>query len=237
MLHPNAKQRLLRVCPTEFDVGWRHPATGEYLEESVEIDRRFQSQDDPLDYPTVVIEIQQEGIPRWAHGDEMGEEIWKVAHPDDDTVAYDKYTGIPLHAIVNVITAVKSGVKVEPGNPGLGTIPKSVVADSIAYEVFYQYFHNSDHLNEQGTTADGEYVDYEWPMNIENESGEGVTNMNDMTDEQAIQRRVMQMRVNYRFWNEEEVPATDKAGISLGLDKDYDGEADEWLIDSEIFDL
>ena len=228
MLHPNAKQRLKRVVPETFDVGWRHPATDEYIEAEIEPEVRFKEEDFPISYPVVALELIEQGIPRQAFGDEVGEDRYKVPDPSDPEKAYDLYVGSPLYAILSVVVAVDSSHK---------GIPKNVVADSLAHEVYFQFRHNSDHLNTQGTTADGEYVNYEWPMQIAQESGEGIVNMNDMTDEMAIHRRVMEFRVNYRFWEQREVPATDKAEISLGLDLNYDGEADEWLFEDEEFEL
>lgn len=231
MLHPNAKNRLMRVCPTEIEVQWIHPVTGEDTSTTVEPDIRWKTQDQPISYPVISMELSPEGVPQHAFGDREGDDTIIHPKPNEDEVAYDLYIGTPMYAELHITVAVATS------HAGM---PDHMVADAIANEVFYEYEYNSEHLHRQGTTQEGEPVDYEWPMAVSKPDDVGIRNLNRVIDGQNVQRRALQFEVEYRWWRHEEVPATDALDIEFELidpaertiaeyDKYIDLHDDEWL--------
>lgn len=230
MLHPNAKNRLLSVAPTTIEASWIHPNRGE-VTTTVEPDVRWKSQDRPIEYPVIAMELSPESAPQEAFGDRTTDTEIKVARPDDDTIAYERYIGTPMYAHLHITVGVDTSKE---------GIPAHMLADIIANEVFYEYEYNSDHLHEQGTTEAGEPIDYEWPMRVHMQEDVGVMNMNRMVDKQTVQRRLLEFYVEYHWWRYEEVPATkameiefelvDPAEVQIAQYEQYiDLQDDEWL--------
>lgn len=199
MLHPNAKNRLLRVAPTQVEVSWIHPIRETKQVTTVEPDVRWKRQDQPIDYPVIAMELSPENIPKHAFGDREGADTIKHPVDNDDTVAYDLYIGTPMRAELHITVGVDSS---KDG------VPAHMIADAIANEVFFEYEYNSDHLHRQGTTDAGEPVDYEWPMSVSMPDDVGITNFNRIVDGQEVQRRQLTFEVEYRWWRHEEVPST-----------------------------
>ena len=225
MLHPNAKNRLLRVAPTSVDVDWIHPITGEQEGTNVDVDVRWRRQDEPIQYPVISMELSPEGVPQHAFGDREGDDIYKRPRPEVDEIAYEQYIGTPMRAELHITVAVERSH---------GGIPAHMVADRIANEVFFEYEYNSDNLHQQGTTEEGEPIDYEWPMAVYKPDDVGIRNLNRIIDGQSVQRRALQFNVDYRWWRFDEVPATDK----LEIDFEIIDQADRHLTEYEkVIDL
>lgn len=228
MLHPNAKQRLRRVIYDDpetdqgYPIGWRSPRTGNYLETTIYPDIRWKDDDIPLDYPLIAMELSPEAVPRRGFLGQEGDDTYYEDKPDDPEIAHIKYSAKPLYARLRMTVAVDKAMQVDGE-----MIPKHVVADMIAQEAYYRFQFDSDHLNTQGTTADGEFVPYEWPMAVYQERDHGVTNMNRYIDEQQIQRRNLQFRVDYSYYRAEEIEATDQIVYEIGIDHNFDMEIKE----------
>lgn len=227
MLHSNNRERLIRHCPESVDMEWRNPITGNYVTSTIDVNPYWMERELEPQYPAVAFQLVQEGVPRGSFGGEMGDDTYKEDVPNDDSIAYIKLSGKPVYAELNITVAVKQSH---------GGIPEDVVADKIAEEVYYQYRHNSGHFEEHGVNADGTLADYEWPMAVTQRGGDGITTNNGMIDEQAVQRRQMIFRIDYRYWREEEIEAVDKVEYQLETDVDGDGDTDHTTV-TRVVDL
>lgn len=220
MLHQNAKQRLMRLIPDTFDIEWFDPLREKTITETVNLDRsrqiRWNREGTAIEYPCVYIGTSSEGRPRGDIGHMFEDGVYRE-DVSDDSIAYREYTAAPQRSTVAVTVAVKQGTE---------RIPKHVVCDQIAIECWHEFKFGSDHLEEQGVDPSGEELDYAWPMGLR-PGGAGMQDLSRTIDEQSIERRQFEFRVEYAYFNEEEVPATNAIEYRLGIDMDHDGEVTE----------
>lgn len=219
MLHENAKQRLWRVVPESYDIEWYHPLRDQYVSDTVALDPgrqiRWARQGSAIEYPVVYLDVTQEGEPRGDMDHYFEGGIYKEPHPSDE-VAYTRYIAEPMYATLTVTVAVKQGTDV---------VPKNVLADEIARQVWHEFRFETQHLDSMGTDPNGELLDYAWPMAI-NRTGTGIEDVSRMLDEQPIERRQFQLRIDYAYFDEENIPSTKALEVTFGLDIDYDDEVE-----------
>jgi hypothetical protein len=218
-LNVNSKERIRREIENALEdatVGWRNPITDEYVEREVDVDVRMKDQPDSKRYPQVTMEFSPDGVPQDRidlAGPESENEV-KIPMPHDDEIAYQRFIGAPMYSVLNVtVTADQS---LEP-------IPQHVVADNLAHDLYTHLAFNTRHLYEYGTTASGEVVPYEWPLEIFTRQGDGIINSPGMVDEKPVAQRNFQLRVEYFFWRDEMVPQLRAAEVRLYLDSNGDG--------------
>lgn len=219
MLHENAKQRLWRMVPKEYDLEWFDPIRDTIVSKTLTLDParqiRWARQGSAIEYPCVYLNITPQGEPRGDMDHMFGDGIVKVDHPDPE-VAYTKYSIAPLYATFTVTVAVDSDYE---------GIPERVVADEIATDVWHEYRFEAEHLEEMGVDPDGNILDYAWPMGL-HPLGTGMDDTSRMLDEQPIERRQFSFRVDYAYFNQEDIPATKALEWTFGIDNDWDGEAE-----------
>lgn len=221
MLHENAKQRLARVVPEQYDLQWFDPLRQETVTDTVTLDpatqiRWARSEKEPT-YPCVFLNFSPQGTPRGDIGHMFEDGIYKEDHADP-TIAYTKYTAAPQRSRLTVTVSVKQGTEM---------IPKRVVADTIAIQCWHAFRFNSDHLDEPGVDPSGAPLDYAWPMGVE-PAGDGMDDTSRAIDELDLERRQFAFLIDYAYFHEEEVDAVDSIIWRLGVDRDFDGEADDW---------
>lgn len=233
MLHENAKQRLRRVIPTEYDLTWFDPLLEENVETSVELGHRqirWDRDDSPTVYPCVILGFDPGSVPRGDIGHIFKDGVYKFPHPTDETVAYTRYSAKPMTGTLNVTVAAHQDEEVPDG----GIIPQRAVADSIAMQVFQVLQFETRHLHEQGVEPDGVDMEYAWPLTVRGLTTDGMADTSTMIDEKAVQRRHMQFRVDYAYFHEEEVPAVAAIEYGLGIDVNRDGEFTDQYENEEI---
>lgn len=224
MLHQNAKQRLRRLVPDTYTIEWFDPLREATVSETVSLDPdrqiRWAKEGTPPKYPCIFLETAPQGKPRGDIGHMFEDGVYKEDVPSDDTVAYRKFTAAPQRSTLRVTVSVKQGTQ---------TIPKHVVAEQLAIDCWHEFRFNSDHLDEQGVKPDGTELDYAWPMGLR-PTGAGMSDVSRSVDEQHLERRAFEFNVEYAYFDEEEVPATDQIEWRLGIDMDHSGEFedDEW---------
>lgn len=231
MLHENARQRLFRMVPETYDLEWYDPTRDAVVAKSVQLgprQRRWADEDSPAKYPTVALQLNNVGERRGAFDELFEDDILKqeVADPE---VAYTKYIAAPLRADLTVTIAAKKDE---------GPIPKKVVADSIAMDVWHEFNYENGHLESQGVDGDGEPIPYAWPMRVRDTNSAAIVDTSRVLDEQAVQRRQFQFVIDYFYWSEEEVPATARIEWDLHVDLDRDGAFDSeygpFVIETEV---
>lgn len=219
MLHQNAKQRLWSLVPETYEIEWFDPRVDSRVSDTITLDPsrqiRWARQGSAIEYPCVYLNITPEGEPRGDMDHFFEDGIYKEPHPDD-TVAYTKFIAVPMYATLTVTVAVRESTS---------TIPKNVIADEIARQVWHEFRFESGHLDQMGVTPDGETLEYAWPMSL-NDTSDGVIDTSGIVDEQPIERRQFDMRIDYAYFNEEEIPSLAAAEVVFGLDIDYDGESE-----------
>lgn len=221
MLHENAKQRLWRMVPRDYTIEWLDPLRNEVVADTISLDPatqiRWARQGSAPRDPTVYLNIQPQGTPRGDFGHMFEDGIYRDEHPDP-TVAYTEYTAAPQRARLIVTVSTTKGTK---------EIPKRVVADSIAIDCWHAFRFESDHLSDQGTTPEGVELENAIPLGVV-PAGGGMEDTSRMIDEQATERRQFEFRLDYVYFDAKEVPATDSIIWRFGVDKNYDGEVEEW---------
>lgn len=233
MLHENAKQRIKDLIPREYDIQWLDPLTEESTETTVDLDHRqvsWANDDSPTPYPAVILNFDPGSTPRGDIGHVFSDGTYKVPRPDDESIAYEQYSAKPMSGTLNVVVATNTD---EQGSGG-SLIPKRVIADSIAMQIFQTLEFESDHLTDPGVDPDGEPLAYSWPVHIRGIGTDGMADTSRMLDEQSIQRRHMQWRIDYAYFHEETVPATAAIEYTLGMDHNRDGEFEDIYTDERI---
>ena len=222
MLHENAKQRLWRMVPREYDLSWYDHLADDFVEETITLSRasqiRWARQGSSTNYPCIYLKITPMGTPRGDIGHMFEDGVYKEPVPQDDTIAYRKFTAAPQRSRITITVAVKEGT---------ATIPKRVVADDIAIQCWHAFRFDSGHLSYQGVDPTGQTIEDAWPMGIRETSG-GMTDTSADVDQLPIERRVFEFDIEYAYFKEEEVEAVDSIVWRFGVDKNYDGEPEDW---------
>lgn len=228
MLHENAKQRIRNLIPREYELTWFDPLLGETYEDTIELGNRqirWDRDDSPTKYPTVILQFSPEGSPRGDVGHIFRNGIYKFPVPEDETIAYIQVNAQPMTGTLNVTVAAQQDHHVEGGDGAI--IPQRAVADSIAMQVFHELTFESRHLRQPGEKPGGDPLEYAWPMALRGIDHEGMIDTSTMVDEQAIQRRVLPFRLDYGYFAEKEVPAVAAIEYGLFIDGNLDGEFTE----------
>ena len=222
MLHENAKERLRRAVPTEYDLTWYDETIDVTVEHTIELgDRqvRWDRNDSPPAYPAVILRFDPEGQPRGEMGHMFRDGIYREPHPDR-TVAYREWRAKPMFGLLNVTVAVRSDVTTTEGD----LIPRRIVADQMAMWIFDTLEFDSEHLEHQGTKPDGSPLEYAWPMQVQGIGPPGGVDTSTTVDEQSVQRRAMEYGVEYVYYNDRLVDAVQALEYKLRVDGNNDGE-------------
>lgn len=223
MLHPHARDRLKRVVPTEYSLEWYDEEIDVYHEDELELSPmqvRYFREDSPQNYPKVVLNMSPMGQPRGeitALNHAFEDRKYKEEHADPD-IAYTEYVAAPMSSRLQVTVAVEQDV---------GAIPRRVVADEVAMQVYHELLFETDHLVDPGVRPDGSELEYSWPLFVKDAGREGVVDTSTTIDERSIQRRSFEFRVDYAYFDMEEVYKTKGLQWWLHVDSNMDGDVDE----------
>ena len=241
MIPPASRQRVLRQIPgneqrepddyeSTVEVEWWHPGEQRWLSVDLDLDVRWRYQDEPLDYPCVVLDLDPAGVQRYSGSsiDDTFERL-DVADPEK---AYEEIRGTDLYDVLNIITAVEEG---------RGGIPKDALAKELAREVYETFKFESQTLNSVGVHADGTAFDFEEspPLVVKPmpAGSGGIYNTSAMVDEQPIARYTQQWKIEYTATHSVVYDAVKRLEYVLALDVDADGDIDSEYPGSVDMDL
>lgn len=214
MLPPETQEHIYDVIPRDLTIDWNQPTTSgsQTYTTTLDVTVRERAQvDEPRPLcPLVVVDFGPTTV-SWEPGKRLPETHKKEDVPDDPTVAYREHVGEDVYDKLTIIVAVADGRDVT--GDGRTDIPKKVVADELAREVYASYLLGTDYLNdEQYMTGE-----YEWPVKIVEETGAGIERIPDLWDDQTVVQYAMQFNCHYTIAESREVPATHAIGYTTEL--------------------
>lgn len=199
MLPAETQHLIYNLIPRNLTVEWRRPTTtGTTLQTSnVNLTVREQRQDEPplSQYPLAAVTFDPTSI-IFGRNRPLNQIVRETVVPNDPNIALKRWVGQDMYDILNIIIAVADG---KDG------IPKSVLAQKIASEVYANFLLGSDHLNDPAQMTG----DYEWPVLVEQTRDVGISPIPAIQNETTVSRYQMEFRCRYELTEEVFIDAVD----------------------------
>lgn len=207
MLPPETQHLIYNVIPRQLTIDWRQPTSGPDpdvpKQASVNLTVREQRQDEPplSQYPLAAVTFDPTSI-IFGRNRPLKDIIHETVVPNDPNIALKRWVGQDMYDVLNIIIAVADG---KDG------IPKSVLAQKIASEVYASFLLGADHLNDVAQMTEP----YEWPVLIEQSRDVGISRMPTIQNATAITRYQMEFRCRYTLTEEMFIDAVDAIGYTI----------------------
>lgn len=207
MLPPETQHLIYNLIPRQLTVNWRQPVSGPdpdvNKQTTVNLTVREQRQDEPplSQYPLAAVAFDPTSI-IFGRNQPLSKIVREEIVPSDPNIALKRWVGQDMYDILNVIIAVADG---KDG------IPKSVLAQKIASEVYANFLLGAEHLNDEAQMDN----DYEWPVLVEQTRDVGISRVPTIQNETAVTRYQMEFRCRYELTEERFIDAVDAIGYTM----------------------